>query len=578
MLLLDAETGRLHHGAAPSLPDAYCRAVDGVAIGPRVGSCGTAAYRREPVIVADISTDPLWADYKDLAARFGLRSCWSTPIMAHDGRVLGTFAMYSGSVRSPHAAEIRVIQTAIRIAGIAIERHESERQLVHMAHYDALTQLPNRVRFLQRLTDLLAVRRAEGRQVALLYVDLDGFKLVNDHLGHYVGDLLLSEVGARLRAFESDRVAISRLGGDEFAAIQSRDAGSEEQNDPRLAAAIIKALSQPFQIEGHHITVGATVGVAVAPDDDDDPDSLLRDADLALYQAKAEARGGIQFFEPAMNVRAQQRRQLETDLRRALEIGEFQLYYQPLVDLEHLEICGFEALLRWRHPDRGMVPPLEFIPLAEELGLVLPIGEWALRQACAQAALWPPSIKIAVNLSPVQFRDGRLFETVTSALACSGLSPERLELEITEFVVLLDSEANLALLHRLRGLGVQISLDDFGTGYSSLSYLRSFPFTKIKIDRSFVHDLEDHRGCLAIIRAVSRLASDLGMQTTAEGIETKRQLEQLRAEGCHQGQGFLFSPPVPANAVRQLIEGRLGIEIARRMQPKTSKSSRHVRM
>ena len=554
ILLLDAETGRLRHGAAPSLPDAYNRAIDGVAIGPKVGSCGTAAYRRAPVIVLDITSDPLWEDYKDLAAKFALRSCWSTPVISHDGTTLGTFAMYSNKVRSPTPSETGLIESATRIAGIAIERHQSEQRLVHMAHYDALTGLPNRVLCFDRLKVALSATRAEAHRVALLYIDLDGFKQVNDRLGHFTGDVFLRLVADRLRAVVPSVHTVARLGGDEFAVIQISTAHDVRQESAGLAAQIVEALSLPYVIATHHVITGATVGIAVASKDENDPDALIRDADLALYQAKSNERGSVQFFEPAMSIRAKQRHTLEADLHRALEAGEFELYYQPQIELASNKVCGFEALLRWNHPARGLVGPFEFIQVAEEIGLIVPIGEWVLRQACMQAARWPGSIKMAVNLSPVQFKHKGLFQTVLSALSFSGLPPERLELEITESVILLDSEANLALLHQVRMLGVQVSLDDFGTGYSSLSYLRSFPFTKIKIDRSFVRDLDVNPGCLAIVRAVARLACDLGMKTIAEGIETRGQLEQLQSAGCDEGQGFLFSRPVPSREATSLLD------------------------
>ncbi len=553
ILLFDAEAGCLRHGAAPSLPDAYCRIVDGMAIGPKVGSCGTAAYRRECVVVSDIRSDPLWEEYRLIAEKFALRSCWSTPVISHVGLLLGTFAIYSSDVRSPSARDTRLLQMATRIAGIAVERHRSEARLIHMAHYDALTGLPNRVLFLARLKVALARRRAKAHCVALHFIDLDCFKQVNDTLGHHVGDGLLQAVGSRLQSVVSNEHTVARLSGDEFAVIQSLVRKECREKSRKLAVKILNALSLPYDIEGHHLVAGASIGIALAPDDDEDSEALLRDADLALYRAKADERGSVRFFELEMNLRAQQRRALESDLRRALQAGEFELYYQPQVDLATNDVCGFEALLRWNHPQRGVLEPAEFIEVAEELGVIVSLGEWVLRQACTQAASWLPSVKIAVNLSPVQFRQQGLFQTVISVLSSSGLSPQRLELEITESVILHDSDANLALLHQLRTLGVQISLDDFGTGYSSLSYLRSFPFTKIKIDRSFVRDLETNSGCLAIVRAISRLASDLGMRTTVEGVETKRQLEQLRREGCDEVQGFLFSRPIPASEATAMI-------------------------
>ena len=441
----------------------------------------------------------------------------------------------------------------IGIARDVTERRQMEEQLVHMAHYDALTQLPNRILFLDRLRAALLERRANNGKVALLYVDLDGFKMVNDTIGHHFGDILLQKVSGRLRDATKKGDTFARLGGDEFAAIQILGANEGREASIIFAERIVSALGFPHEIEGHQVVAGATIGIALASDDNEDPAALLRDADIALYQAKAEQRGAIRFFEPEMNARMQLRVALEADLRRALEAESFELYYQPLIDLASNAICGFEALIRWNHPERGLVGPLEFIAVAEEMGLIIPIGQWVLREACKQAALWPSSVKVAVNLSPVQFKSDRLFQDVMMALSSSGLSPRRLELEITESVILMDSKSNLELLNQLRALGVQISLDDFGTGYSSLTYLRLFPFNNIKIDRSFVGDLGANPGCLPIIRAVTRLASDLGMETIAEGIETQQQLDQLRGEGCHQGQGYLFSRPVPANQTLSLI-------------------------
>jgi predicted signal transduction protein with EAL and GGDEF domain len=321
-----------------------------------------------------------------------------------------------------------------------------------------------------------------------------------------------------------------------------------------LAAKLISAVSAPYNIQGHEVIVGASIGIALAPGDGNDCDALLRNADMALYRAKADGRGAAHFFEPEMDRRIQARRVLELDLRKAYANGEFELFYQPLINLAENRISGFEALLRWRHPKRGMVSPGEFVPLAEEIGLIVPLGEWVLRQACTEAARWPDGLHVAVNLSPVQFRSKSVVQAVMTALAYSRLEPRRLELEITESVLLADTEANLATLHKLREIGVRISMDDFGTGYSSLSYLRSFPFDKIKIDRSFVNDLTRRPDCMAIIHAVVGLGESLGISTTAEGVETREQLERLRAEGCTEAQGFLFSAPCPASEIGRLIE------------------------
>jgi diguanylate cyclase (GGDEF)-like protein/PAS domain S-box-containing protein len=438
------------------------------------------------------------------------------------------------------------------------ERREAELRIRHLAYHDALTGLPNRVLFRQRMEDALARAERDGGELAVLCLDLDHFKRVNDTLGHPVGDALLKAVAERLRSCGQGGYTVARLSGDEFALVQAPIAKPSEAET--LAQQIIEALRAPFELHGQALEIGASIGIAVMPGDGRDPDELLKSADMALFRAKADGRATSRFFESGMDARMQARRALEIDLRKALAEGQFELFYQPLVDLKADQVSGFEALLRWNHPVRGMVPPMEFIPLAEEIGLILPIGDWVLRQACAEAAAWPDHIKVAVNLSPNQFRSRSLVQTVVGALASSGLPAGRLELEITETVLLQENDQNLAILHQLRGLGVRISMDDFGTGYSSLSYLRSFPFDKIKIDRSFVKDLPLSTDCVAIIRAVAGLGSSLGVTTLAEGVETVEQLERLRQEGCDEAQGFLFSPPRPARELGPFL--RLGAAAA----------------
>jgi len=427
------------------------------------------------------------------------------------------------------------------------EQRRSEAQIAHMAHHDALTGLPNRVRFREEM-DRSLTRARRGEKLAVLCIDLDHFKGVNDTLGHPVGDALLKAVSDRLSKCVRDADTIARLGGDEFAIIQV--AVEQPSQSIALAERIIACISEPFSIDGHHVVIGTSVGIAIAPDDADDPDQLLKASDLALYRAKSDARGTFRFFEQEMDARMQVRRTLELDLRNALVHGEFELYYQPLVNLQTNQVSGFEALVRWNHPTRGRVSPGDFIPLAEEIGLITQLGAWVLRQACAEAKTWPTDVKVAVNLSPAQFKCRTLVLDVVSALAASGLPGHRLELEITETVLLQDTDATLATLHQLRELGVCISVDDFGTGYSSLGYLRKFPFDKIKIDRSFVRDLDNS---LAIIRAVTGLSTGLGMSTTAEGVETREQLERLRSEGCTEVQGYFFSQPRPATEVASLL-------------------------
>jgi diguanylate cyclase (GGDEF)-like protein len=430
-------------------------------------------------------------------------------------------------------------------------RQTLEQRLEHMAHHDALTDLPNRLRLRQATENELA-RVQRGETIAVLCLDLDHFKSVNDTLGHPAGDCLLRTVAERLRQSVRETDIVARVGGDEFAVVQV--AAEQPRGAIVLADRLIETLAKPFDLDGHQVVIGTSIGIALAPSDGLDTDQLMKNADMALYRAKADGRGVSRFFEPEMDAKMQARRTLEIDLRKALVEDEFELYYQPLVNLQSDAVSGFEALLRWNHPTRGLVPPSEFIPVAEEMGLIVPLGEKILRQACAEAAGWPDDIKVAVNLSPVQFKSKTLALAVISALASSGLPPHRLELEITESVLLQDSELTLTTLHQLRALGVRIAMDDFGTGYSSLSYLRSFPFDKIKIDQSFVRDMSGKEDSIAIVRAVAGLGKNLGMATTAEGVETQEQLRYLRQEGCTEVQGYLFSRPMPARNIRHLLE------------------------
>ena len=434
------------------------------------------------------------------------------------------------------------------------ERHHNERQIAHMAHHDALTDLPNRTLLWERLEQ--SIERAEsGEVLAVICLDLDRFKEVNDTLGHHVGDAVLKIVAERLRGCVRSTDTIARLGGDEFAVLQN-DA-CQPVGATSLATRIIETLSEPYAVDDHRIVISASVGIALSPKDSIGAGQLLQSADMALYCAKHEGRATYRFFEPEMDTRMRQRRTLEMELRNALPNGEFELYYQPIVNLEHNHFSGFEALLRWNHPVRGLIYPAGFIPLAEETGLVNAIGEWVLQQACTEAVKWAGHLRIAVNLSPCQFRSKTLVEGVFNALAASGLAADRLELEITESVLLKDTDAAIAMLRQLQAIGVRIALDDFGTGYSSLSHLRSFPFDKIKIDRSFVDGLGvDNRESLAIVRAVSQMGASLGMCTTAEGVETEHQLDAVRAEGCTEVQGYFFSAAKPAHEIAKLLSGQ----------------------
>jgi diguanylate cyclase (GGDEF)-like protein len=427
------------------------------------------------------------------------------------------------------------------------ERRRAEAQIAQLAHYDALTGLCNRSRFQEELQHV-ETRVKRGECFALFCLDLDRFKEVNDSLGHPVGDLLLKAVASRLRDCVRESDVVARLGGDEFAILQ---VGACLPTDATaLASRLIESISIPYELMSHQVTVGASVGIALAPDDALDPDALLRSADTALYRAKADGRNLYRFFEPEMDARMQARRSLEIDLRQAIVAGEFELLYQPTVSVRTQKISGFEALLRWQSPTRGLLVPADFISIAEETGLIIPLGKWVLRKACMDAVEWPGEVHIAVNLSSVQFMDKQLIPTVMSALAASGLSAGRLELEITESVLLHDTEATLGVLQKLRAIGVRIAMDDFGTGYSSLGYLRKFPFDKIKIDQTFIRDMSERDVSLAIVRAIVAMSSSLSIETTAEGVETHQQLERLENEGCTEAQGYLFSAPRSAADVK----------------------------
>jgi diguanylate cyclase (GGDEF)-like protein/PAS domain S-box-containing protein len=426
------------------------------------------------------------------------------------------------------------------------EGKRAQERIAHLAHYDALTDLPNRMMFRDRLDEQLAwVHR--GARLAVLYLDLDHFKTVNDTLGHPVGDELLVTLAGRLRSCVRDTDLIARLGGDEFAVVQT---GIEQTADvTALVARIQEAVRQPLDFGGHHVVSDTSIGIAMAPEDGDEADRLLKNADLALYAAKANGRGTYQFFEPRMDARAKARRALEFDLREAIMCGAFELHYQPIVDIARDVVVGYEALLRWPHPVRGMVPPSEFIPLAEETGLINQLGEWVLMTACRDAASWPRDITVAVNVSPVQIKSPGLVLNIVRILAETGLHARRLELEMTETVLIQDDEATLVVLHNLRDLGIRIAMDDFGTGFSSLSYLHRFPFDKIKIDRCFIKNLPEDIGSVATTKAIIGIAKARQIMTTAEGVETEEQRKLLRKLGCDQIQGFLISAAKPASDI-----------------------------
>jgi diguanylate cyclase (GGDEF)-like protein/PAS domain S-box-containing protein len=449
-------------------------------------------------------------------------------------------------------------QPAVLLALMDItERKRAEARLAFMAQHDGLTGLPNRSLLRQQMDEMLLHTRRGAEKIAVLMLGLDNFKAVNDTLGHGIGDQLLRAVARRLRSTLRDEDALARLNSDEFAIVQS--GVSRPEDAVLLARRLLEALGDPYLLDGHSVVAGASIGIAMSPGDGDNSEKLLKSADMALSRAKKDFRGTFSFFEPEMDARAQIRRKIETELRDAIQNDALQPHYQPLVDLATGRITGFEALVRWPHPERGIVSPAEFIPVAEETGLINGLGALMLRRACHDAAQWPDDVHVAVNLSPLQFRVGNLLAMVMDALKQSGLPARRLELEITETLLLEKSSQVLATLHALRALGVRISMDDFGTGYSSLSYLRSFPFDKIKVDRSFVKEVDANRDAQAIIRSIVSLGKGLGVTITAEGVETEAELSCLRAEGCHEGQGYLFSRARPNAEIIALLRAQRGL-------------------
>ena len=540
ILAVDTE-GLLRPLAAPSMPPHVAAAIDGLPIGPATGSCGTAAWRGEPVVVTDVENDPLWADYKGLVLPLGLMACWSSPIMLRDGNVAGTFAFYYRETREPSAWHEHIVKACVHLCVLAIERHQAQAHIARLAYFDTLTGLPNRVRLRERLQERLAAQ-GETTQSAFLFIDIDRFKDVNDTLGHSVGDRLLVEIARRLQIHLGPEDLVSRYGGDEFV-IMVADCNAERA--ARLAATIIDSLLAPVGIENMRLPVSASLGISIYPDDGRDEDNLLKHADTAMYQAKSAGGGAFRFFSPEMNSVAQERLVLGAALREAITRGQLRLAYQPQIDCRDGRLRGVEALARWHHPVLGDVSPARFIALAEECGLIEAIGQWALDEGCRQLAAWRrkgfdlPSI--SVNLSAIHFRNRELVGLVAEALRRHKLKPSMLTIEITEGVIMDDNPATTETAKAIHALGVNLSLDDFGTGYSSLSHLARLPINELKIDRSFMHELECNKNAQAVVTAVIKIGQSLGLTVVAEGVETAAQRQFLAALECDVLQGFLFS-------------------------------------
>ncbi|MEO8758607.1 MAG: EAL domain-containing protein [Devosia sp.] len=546
ILAVDNEK-RLRPLAAPSLPDHFGKAIDGLAIGPTAGSCGTAAWRGEPVTVEDIASDPLWADYKDLPLPLGLQACWSSPIKLKTGRVAGTFAFYFRERRGPGIWHEQVVRACLQLCILALERHEAKESIARLAYYDALTGLPNRSKLREQMERCFD--QAEAPEAALIFLDIDHFKDVNDTLGHSVGDDFLKQIAERLCATVWPGDIISRHGGDEFVIVL---AGADAPRAKAVAEELLRRIAEPVLVDGISLPASASIGISLCPADGTDTATLLRNADTAMYCAKAEGRGTYRFFENEMNRKAQDRLLIGALLRDAVTCNQLTLAYQPQIDARSGELAGVEALARWTHPALGNIPPSRFIPLAEDCGLIEAIGEFGLLEGCAQLRRWDDMglhvPQMAVNISPIHFRNAGLPGTVSRAIAASGIAPSRLTVEITESVMMDTSPTATANAAALREMGVVMSMDDFGTGYSSLSHLARLPVSELKIDRGFMADLEDNEAVQALVTAVIRIGESLRLRVVAEGVETVAQRRFLEALGCDVLQGYLFAQAMPPAA------------------------------
>ena len=546
VLLVDTH-GRVHPVAAPSMPPAFSAAIDGAPIGPKAGSCGTAAWRGEPVEVTDIAHDPLWEDYRALALPLGLAACWSSPIKDRDGKVVATFALYYREPRGANPFHRQMVEACVHLCTLAIAHDTSQAQIHRLAYYDDLTGLPNRVLLRDRAHQMIHQAQHDNRSAVMMFLDLDRFKNVNDSLGHIVGDQVLQQVSQRLAHCLHDVDTICRLGGDEFALLLPN---CDEHGATQVAQRLQRSLQDGLDISGMTLIPTISIGICLYPFDAGDFESLLKNADIALHQAKIAGKNRFHFFRKQMNDAVTRRLEMEVALRQAILQQQLTIHFQPQLRLHDQSLHGAEVLVRWRHPQLGQVPPNEFIPLAEECGLINQLDNWVLNAACQQLADWDRRgirvPKLSVNISSVQFLHEDVPQIVAAELRRHGLSSDRLCLEITEGVVMAESGAILQAMHDLQTMGITLSVDDFGTGYSSLGYLKRFPVAELKLDRSFVNDLEHNNEARALSNAIVRIGESLRLAVVAEGIETAGQLALLNQANCDIGQGYYFSRPLPA--------------------------------
>jgi len=555
ILLLDDSGEMVCDVIAPHLPSTLNQSLYGLRIGPDAGSCGAAMYRRETVIVSDIASDPLWDSCRDAVMPFRLRACWSTPILTHDGRVLGSLATYHQHVHEPDGQELRLAASAAHLAGMAIERHQIEARIRHMAHHDALTDLPNRILMEDRIAQAISMAQREHSVMAVMMIDLDRFKHVNDSLGHPIGDRLLQEVAQRLQLCVRSSDSVARLGGDEF--VINLQKLHSLADATLIAEKVLHTLAQLFSIEGHAILIGGSIGISLFPQDGANSADLLRAADTAMYAAKTRGRGNFQFYTAEMNNTAKEQSQLQAQLRQALVQQQFMLHYQPQICLNSGRIVAAEALLRWQHPQRGLLMPAAFLPLLEDSGMMSDVGALVLSQACQQLQQWQkqglPAIVLAVNVSAQQFLRGDFVGTVNATLTGNRLPATQLELEFTEAAMFDGSDKMIDAMQTLKQLGISMALDDFGTGFSSLSYLQRFPVNRLKIDRSFIRDVLQHQSSTDIVRSIIGLAHNMKLSVVAEGVESPEQAQFLLQLNCEQAQGYFYSAALPPDEFAQLL-------------------------